>query len=88
MRSFWRWPQKKHRPTELFTPFEALYKTGRDVPKVGQISATLRTKCAHGGPRFQIDVPKAGLIFKFQTRGLETCMTITVSIGVLAHPLD
>ena len=26
MTHFCRWPQEKHRPTELFTPFEALYK--------------------------------------------------------------
>ena len=60
--------KKKHRPTKLFTPFEALYKTclrNGNAPKVGQISATLRTRCAHGGAHFQIDVPKVGLIFIF-----------------------
>ena len=49
--------KKKHRPTKLFTPFEALYKTclrERNAPKVGQISATLRTRCAHGGAHFHI----------------------------------
>ena len=54
-----------------------------DVPKVGQMTATPRTRCAQGGPRFQFEVPNVGLIFKlmcpglifkFQTRGLETGM--------------
>ena len=68
--------KKKHRPTELFMCFEALlYKTcpsGRDVPMVGHVTATLRTRCAQGGLHFQIDEPMVGFIFKFQTRGLET----------------
>ena len=41
---------------------------------VGHITATLTTRCTQGGPRFQIDVPMVGFIFKSQTSGLETWM--------------
>ena len=44
------------------------------MSKVGQITATLRTRCAQGGSHFQIGVPKVALNFEFQTRGLETWM--------------
>ena len=46
------------------------------MPKVGEITATLRTICAQGEPNFQIDVPKVCLMYEFQTRGLETSVSL------------
>ena len=40
-------------------------------------------RCVQGGPYFQIDVPKVGLIFEFQTRGLETWMASIPRTSVL-----
>ena len=48
-----------HKKTQTYGTVHAFRSTGQNLPP--------RTRCAQGGPNFQIGVPKVGLIFKFQT---------------------